>query len=577
MPIKQNTSRVLPFVQPGFIILFIVFSICTSPAWAGAGPKLPSDAETCIRIPSVRTLFNRLLVTPNSILGHPIEGLDQIQKKFGFNPFSIKELEKIGLHPDAPWGYLFQGFTWKNPPDDPEYAYVVFLPAHSPEKLNKNIDNLIKRNYPEIQHKTEEGITTYRIPLTVGPKGKESSLRRIHLITLNNYVFIEFDNIENKPPYLKTIRNIRTPLENTPEYQHAIQGIPRDSDIFLYIHIKPIMDRNYPLISKAMDSEKKTTPNLKMGNTLETLKDCRTFSASFDASTKDFISYSKVALIPGTTTHSLFQNTRPATNSLVHLVEIPVCLLSFTFNIEDLYKQFFSSLTKTEAENMKMQFKTIQSSTGIDIEKEIIENLEGNVSMGIYDGLSINLLNYNALITLNLKDGEKMRQVIRKAANTLPQEKKHLLTQTSVSGVDTYVMMAGVFQVYFGIIDNVLVIAQGKPVYQNAVQAKQGRGNGFMGQNTPQEIKNTILKNPNYMYINFQELKKVFTNFSQFFKGKTNEAQKAISAFDKLSYLISSSRLNNNDVVSELYIRTLFEQPFFSGIVKQAKGEKNKP
>jgi len=49
-----------------------------------------------------------------------------------------------------------------------------------------------------------------------------------------------------------------------------------------------------------------------------------------------------------------------------------------------------------------MRFEGLKSAFGIDIENEVINNIAGNLNLGVYDGGSITMGNFNTLLTLSV-------------------------------------------------------------------------------------------------------------------------------------------------------------------------------
>lgn len=206
----------------------------------------------------------------------------------------------------------------------------------------------------------------------------------------------------------------------------------------------------------------------------------------------------------------------------------------------------------------------------MDGEKDILSNIEGNFNLGIYDGRSINMSNYNILATLGVKDGKKMQTVMDTMYQSLSPEQKVMIRKDSIQGNDAYIItLMGIFQICAGVKDNSFILAAGYPMFESAVSGNPDTG--FLSGMEDKELVNKLKGDTGVFYVNIQELYAAANNFPILMQ-QMNEGQpadpKSGEAMRQLEYMLLSSGTEGKSFRMDMTVKTRFSEPFFQGMQK---------
>jgi len=217
----------------------------------------------------------------------------------------------------------------------------------------------------------------------------------------------------------------------------------------------------------------------------------------------------------------------------------------------------------------------IKKSFGIDLEKDLIDNLGGNVNFAMYDGATINMMNYNALLTVNVKDEAKVRSVLDKFIDKLPPEQKSLVRKENGNYIYTF---GGFLQLYAGIKDKNLIVSIGQPMFDKAMAADPKTG--FINGLKDKELAKDLEDQSNILYIDVAETFKAYNNvaglLSQFTQTQPldPERQNIINQFE---YFLFSGKAVDNSITAKYMIKTKFQEPFLISLVKMVSKISKEP
>jgi len=536
---------------------------------------LPESTEFMLKMGSVETVFTHFSVTEDSVFGEPVGDIEKIKAALGFNPLVISDLKSNGFDTGKNIGFLTDGFKlqegnaadtgWKAILERAAFSSLWFIPVTDGRKAADKINALIKYKIPTAKFGTQGQFTVF-----------EQENVRGYIFEKDKYLFIGMNRKADAKAFMESVAAGKTSLSDTQIYNDVTAKVNSGEEMFVYANIKKIVKNNLTAIQNI--SEKSATdqgPDIR--RSLEYLKDCEATGISVDLEGKDFVAKSVFNMVPGSKHLNVLKNISFDKNMVLGLKENPVFLLSASVNAPEYYKMFLESLTQTGVKNFKEGLKKIKTDFGVDVEKEVIENLAGNLNLCAYDGASINLVNYNALLTLNIKDEAKMKAVMDKTVSNLSPDKQAMVQKVTVGSDEAYALtMLGMLQLYAGVRNNNLVLSSGKPMFEKAV--KGNISSGFVAVMKDKALSDALKSNTSLFYVNIGEMFKAVKNFPSLVlhlnSGKPVD-EKMSKAIHQFEYLLSTSRTEGNSIYSNIMIKTGFSEPFFRGVQRVAKESGN--
>jgi len=237
-------------------------------------------------------------------------------------------------------------------------------------------------------------------------------------------------------------------------------------------------------------------------------------------------------------------------------------------NWTEYYKMLSDSMTDNDRKKLRARLEKIRTEKGIDIEKDLIENSAGNLNLGIYDGASISAMNYNALLTLSIRDEAKAESLIEKIVAQLPPAQKAGVTKMDVGKTKAHVIpIFGFFQLYVGIKDHNLIVSVGKSMFEKAVSADISTG--FTSAIQDKALAEILKEDAGSFYLNIDETFKAVKNFSAIMPASIRPVYEKLSEVsDQFGYILSNSNVKDSSVFGQLLIKTNFSEPFFREMLK---------
>lgn len=525
---------------------------------------LPENTEVLVKFSSFEAIHKNSAMTDTSVLGQPIEGLEDIKEALGFNPFNLEELKAHGFNPAKEFGFLVTDIVVEESGAEPNFTGLVFLPVTDEKKAVKTIKTAIQKESPDVKITEEEDITVFEkagddVKLCMAGKGK--------------YLFIGANPKADAKPFIQSILSGEAFLTQGKNYQDVVTKMSPEEEVFVYANVGKILEKNLENIKNL--SKQSAGPGAPdMSATLDSLSGYQGAGLSLDLESPNFVLKSVANIAAESRLLKLLEGVQMNKNAVLGLPENPVLLVSAALNASEYYKLFVEALPEEEANNVKMQLEGMKSMTGIDIENDVINNIAGNLNLGMYDGGSITMGSFNTLITLTVKDEAVMKGVLEKVIAMLPPPQQEMVSQQTVGDTEAYVVMAPMLpvQIYVGIKDNTLIVAAGKPMFEKAL--KGDVSSGFTAQIEEKELVEKLKSDGSVLYINADETMKAAKNFEMFLSGFTGgegidpKIQDAVSKFE---YILASNKLDGTTVSGELIIKTKFTEPFFIEVEKLSK------
>lgn len=536
-------------------------------AQAGVTDLLPENMQIVVKFGSFEAMQKNLAITATSVFGQPIPNIEQMKADLGFNPLNAAELKANGFDSGKEFGFAAADIIVpaKGAPNEvPNVNVLVFLPVTDGAKALKAITTATQKGSATTKI-TQEGALT----VMAGPKPEE----RAYLSVKDAYLWIAFNPKTPAKPFLEAVLGKATSLTKAKAYANVAAKISAAKDLLAYVNLAKFMEKNLATIKDLSKESTMAKGGPDVSAWLDYLADYEGAGLAVDLGTPNLTVQSVTNFSAGAKSLKAWQGLQPNKNAVLGIPENPVVLLSAMLNAAEYYKLFKEALQGPEAQNFQTQLDSLKTSLGFDVEKDVLDNLAGNLNLGIYDGQSVTMGNFNTLLTVSVKDEKLLQGVIAKLLAQVPPAQQSTISKQTVGGVEANVMMAGPAQVYAGVKNKNLIVALGPVMFEKALKGDVAAG--FVSKLTDQELAGKMKGGENLLYLSVDETMKTVKNFEMFFQAMTPQGKgiepQVYAAAGKFEYALASSKLEGASLLSNLTVKTRFNEPFFAAVAKLAQ------
>ncbi|MBF0376944.1 MAG: hypothetical protein HQK72_05630 [Desulfamplus sp.] len=478
------------------------------------------------------------------------------------------------------------------------WSWYIEIDSSEPEDLEEgevadSEDEITQENKDESQKIDTDSQTKSSEDEEPGSVDESEILKiQTYMVSKNGYLFIGANPQTDARKFFETFGKDGKHLIDTPEFTNVAKKANPSNDLFLYANLGRIFNSNPDLvkylsndIQKISDSGENnkdigTKDSNAKSNTTQIanfnyLKDYQGFGITADFKSSDLKADFILNVVEKSPLLNMFKGVTPKRDLILGLKDNPLLLIGVVENIQAYWKMIKETLDKISLDAMEKEFATVKTDYGIDVEKDIIENIGNNLTLGTYDGMSINMTNINTLASIEFKDPVKMKTVIDKLIAKLPPDNQSMVNRVDINGSQIYMIIAGPFQLYAGFIGNNLVVTLGKPMFEKAMSAEIE--NGFIKNFKETKLTTSLKQDVSIFFLDFKESIYAVKNFVPMFAAEDPEIgiimmpefQKIVEPF---KYISAFSRIDGNAIVGEFLFKTDFNKPFFQG-VKEANSE----
>lgn len=510
---------------------------------------LPETTNFLMKVNSLENGYKHLAVTKDSILGYKIEEVEEMVKELGINLLNLEELTGYGVDIKGELGFAVSNIKWNSEKKEPTADFIVFIPVTDPTKIIETVKTKITTAEKDVKVEVKDNVTKIF-----------DDKHWLYFITKDKYLLVVMNITNDAKDTVDSIVSGKTQLLNAKTFKSITSKVGSAEDLFLYGNVSDVVNANYEILKKDLQE----SPDLKeVGNILDYIKEYGSFAASLNLQSTDFIADGVIETIETSSLLKMLKDVKFNKDFVLSFKEHPIFLFSLGMNAKEYYKMFEKILSGSAQTEMKEGMAEANKMLEIDIEKDIIDNIEGNMNFGIYDGASINQMNYNAVLTLNFKDGKKASEVLDKLVKKIPAEK---LSKDKVGEIEAYVFKEMMFTVYFAIVKDSLIVSSSKVYFEKAITGNVKEG--FTSKIADKLLVSYLTNNVNSFYISVEEGYKAFTNF----KAQMGQIDASIeTTIQKFQYLIATSYVENTAFYSNFTVKTKFEEPFFLELAKIIK------
>ena len=516
---------------------------------------LPENSLCFLKLSSLETLFKNLSIKPDSVFGSRVDASTKLDAMLGFNPLSIDGLKNAGFDTGKDLGIALVGLSLESMETGPRVSGIIFIPVNDSKKIEKKIEELLAKFAPQKKLARDGDI------FSIMPKEKGANTS---FMFKDNYFLLAFGLKEDPKSLLETVG--KTSLLNTDSYQKIASNIDSDKVLFLYANVKGFFDSNKAIFEMFKEKSKKHPRFFG----LELFKGYVASGMSVDFEGSDLSFKSASVISPDSKILKVVEPVTYNKKAILGIKEKPVAFISFALNFKGYLEMLSGALPDEASEKMKVEMEMMKAKTKIDLEKELLENLAGNINFGIFDGATISMMNLNTILTINMKDEATMKNLMDKAIDIIPMAQRAMINKEKVEGIDSYVI-TGLVQLFAGIKDKNLIVTIGKSMYEKALKGSES--SGFTSDLKDKRLIDAFRGEKSVFYFNIPELLKVYENLSGFITKDMSDEEKAkmekvIETIGNVEYILATAGFTKKMDKREFVIKTNFKEPFFIGVKK---------
>jgi hypothetical protein len=529
----------------------------------GITDLLPENTEFMLRFGSVETVHKYMSTSDTSMFGKPIKNIEELKGKLGFNPFNVEELRAHGFDPGKEFGVAVADIIVEEKSDKPNFNGLLVIPVTDGKQAIETIKAGIQKQSPGTKVTQEGDMTVFE---------EATTQTKFYLAVKNTYLFVAVNPKVDAKPFMEAVLAGKSSLTKVKTYTAAMGKIGSDKEIVAYVNLAKIAEKNLNTLKNLSKESAGAKGAPDISASLNYLSDYESIGISLDLASPNLNVKSVINMVADSRSLKMLEGLQANKHAVLGVPEHPVLLFSVLMNASEYYKMMTEAMSEDAARNLKTQLEGIKTSFGIDLENEVINNLAGNFNLGIYDGGSITMGNFNTLFTVSVKDDAVLKSVVDKMIAKLPPEQQAMISKQKVGDVEAYVVMAGPVQLYIGMKEKNLIIAVGKPMFEKAL--KGDVSSGFVANVADKELAGKFKEDRNILYLNVAETLKAVKNFEMFLQGLTHGRgidQNVQDAVGKFEYVLASSRLEGTSLFADFTIKTKFTEPFFLEVEKLSK------
>jgi len=492
-------------------------------------------------------------------MGKTISNMAFLEAGLGFNPLILEDLTTQGIDVNGSLGLILSDIeinSIENKEPDINAQGMLLLPVSDYEKLIGFIQDTIKKINPEFDVVQENDRTVIN-PGT----GKESIL----IASVKNYLAVTVTKTENgSSSLLDAVLSGDSTLSDNENFKQVKSKLEKETGLFIYVDIKNIIGKFFPKLEEFTD-ELPEAQKKQMIQGLEFTKDYISAGVSFDLGSTDLRLESVLTLKPESKVLKMMDGVEFNKDLLLGIDKTPLMIFSFAFNLREYINLIMGTLPPENKDIFEETKKKFYAESGLDLEKDIIDNLEGNFNFGIFDGENINITNTNTFMSIGIKDETNAANMMDTMIKNLPPQQQALIQKEEIMGIDAYVASAGFFRIFAGIKNNSIFMTIGQPMFETVISGKPS--SGFISKMQDKKLAEILSGDYSYFYVNIDELMKAQKNLAPIFGILAQIGQKISDIASQFEYLLTYSGTEESSMYSEIIIKTKFDRPFLQGIM----------
>jgi hypothetical protein len=557
------------------VLLIVILTGCSSPSAntkasvsAIAEKYAPENTMMLFSFSSIDKLFGTMAIRPDSFMGepNPKENRQDMIDKLGFDPADIAEIERIGFDTKKEFGIVMTDLSLNGVEIGKTSADIALL---FPVKSGADPMSYIKNKLTSLNNENtvigeENGMLTLRATgdaeffLTV--KADESYIVFNLAINSQNTASVFFGQTRH--------------MSDSKNYTEVAKEIDMTSDVAFYFDSQIFATKNASSLRDL--SLNPIFGGNQSGTAFDNIKFGRGSAFVTDLSSQDLIIRSVGFLSPDNPASKMIASAKKDRSAILGIEKKPALLLSAVLNASaylDFLLESFPPEAKIEFENSMNEYKSM---LGVDIRKEFIDLMAGTISFGIFDSQNINLMQYNTVLSLNIKDRNAMISTLDKIA---PMANMQKMSEESVAQMfpdnksskdfDLYSINLGMASLFVMADNENLSICTSKDISSDIMN----KGSASFTEKYDKKLAAALKNDQIYLFIDFAEAyiatKTIYGVYAQMSGSESVIDEKTDAFVNKLVHFYAFGNLEGEKMTSEMIVKTKFDKPFFIALQEE--------
>lgn len=512
---------------------------------------LPAAAEFAATAPGLARLFDHFSVAERTVFGRPVPAAEW-ERRLGFNPLSLAAWTERGIDVERPVG-LGMGDPMLRPDGSMDFAVLVCLPATDMAKARAAAHDVVARAFPDAVVAEEPPFFRF--------SSAERDVRGA-VGGRDGYLLLAFGPGGSAMPLIRSAKDGEASLEKTEVWRAASARTKPEDDLLLLADLEPLRRR----LEAAKDDGRFAAGGL-FDRLVRYARDYRHGAAWLDLDATDLAVRGLLAVRAGSPVRKLMTGVRRGREPLLAVPSPPLLLSLGSLDPAAYLETLRANMNPEERVAFDARLAEWGARFGIDAERDVIANLTGGFGIGVYDGFSLNMANYNTLVSAGVKDEAAARRTLAAAAARLSEQGGMTVEETTVGETEAVaVNVLGFFQIYAGVDDGRFLLSAGRRMFQEAATG------GDPPPAPDPAVAEAWAKDPAVFFLDVDELVKASRNFAflltQLNRGRPVD-RRTTEPLRNFRYVMSTSAPAGEGLLAgEFRVATRFSEPFFKGLRK---------
>ena len=535
--------------------------------------SLPESVDFVLAVDSIKDVFDNLMLSEDSVLGNKFSkwdkrGIEEVNGILGFNYLNIKNWEQTGVDLDKLAGFsidvakidikkkeycynqnIYDNETGKITGSDKKcnsydsqdaiVNFALFIPVKDSKLFLKRVNETAKSDFVTISK--EKGITK----IILGKKTDKYHLATYLLKRGDYFIWVMTLSDELKIDTALSFINSKKSLSDNVSYRVTRKKISTSKGLYLLANINGFIKKHEAFFNKQLSKSHRGEEKFIISNFIKLFKGYKFVASSIEFKNPEL----KVNFFAELTDNSLMKKVYNGVlydkKYILGISDKIVSELSIGANTNTIYKAIKKTFLKNKLESTVSKISMI---SGLNFQKDFIDQLAGNFNLGVYNAETINPMNHNFVASFTVKDSKLFSKTLAKLSDKFNNFMSSKKVGDSIFYTLTTPMM---IKLYFTLKGKSFIFSTSKTYFDKALAVKNIKDGEIFKIVKKNKVKNSI-NGDNFFYLDFYELSKVLEIF------RINN--KIIPKFDSITI---SSSLKNNNFSGTFLLKVNSEKPFF--------------
>jgi len=503
-----------------------------SSSFGSVEEMLPQNVEFYAKASSLADIYKDFSINEKVIFGVENREVDQITQELGFNPFSLSDLQTLGIDVNKKIGFITSNLRLGEY-GSPYFSTLLYIPVTGGEKLINKIKELVKKENESAQINEAENIVSFTLDGIT-----------IYLTLRNEYLLLAFDPKEDSKSLISVTKD--SSLKNNQKFMDLLSSVNKDEKIVVYGDLTKFLEQNAEKMKQeAYGNEEKAI--------IDIFKDITHFASTFDSGSKDLVIKSNFLLKNDSKYLNMFKNLKLNKKNISSISETPLFLVTTAVNVKDAFDLFLKAVSEYDAQSINDGINMLKMMAGIDV-NDFIANLAGNINIATFNGDKINEKTFNTILTFDVVDSAKLSLFVSTLTAKIPAE--YLKTE-KINDVNVYKLSQDGMNVYFALTGNTFIVSTEKYLFEKALSK-----GSITEKITDKDLISDLQADKHLFYVDVTQLKTVLKNINFYM------SESEYKVMDLFKTLLISSSIDGNKVSVDFSLKTTFTESFFVSLVK---------